>query len=54
MVVIIHKAVVVYVYFINSASFAEYFQEFLFVLVLSVDFTSGYSTVDYVMKSCEV
>jgi len=51
---VIHQAVVMYIYFVDMASFAEYLQELLFIFIVPVDIGARYTSVNDVMKSIQV
>jgi len=54
MVMVIHQAVVMYVYFVDTACFAEYLQEFFFIFIASVNIRACYTSINNMMKSIQV
>ena len=53
-IVVIHQAVVMDIDFIGFTRLTEYLQELLFIFIASVDTTSCYTAVDYMVKTIEV
>ena len=51
MAMVIHQAVVAYACFVDTAGFAEYLQELLFVFIAPVDIGACYISVDDMMKA---
>ena len=54
MIMVIHQAIVMYVYSVYPAGFAEYLQKLLFIIIASVDIGACYSPVDNMMKTIKI
>jgi len=54
MVMVVHQAVVMYIYFVTLTSPTEYLQELLLILITSINIGTCYSSVDDMVKAVKV
>jgi hypothetical protein len=54
MVMVIHQAIVMDIHFVILASFTEYLQELLLILITSINIGTRYTSADDMVKAVKV